>query len=195
MPNQNINKVIYGGRVLIDLTSDTVDPSKLLSGVKAHDKSGAQIEGTCTFDVDSTDATVTAAEILSGKSAYANSNKIVGTMKNNGAISKHIIAKTEEIIVPQGFHDGSGKVGIDAAEQEKLIPDNIREGITVLGVEGTMSGSEDMKPQAKTVIPSTAKQTIIPDEGFNCLSQIEVGAIPYVESDNTAGGITVTIAG
>ena len=44
MPNQNVNKVIYGGRVLIDLTGDTVDPSKLLKGSKAHDKSGAQIE-------------------------------------------------------------------------------------------------------------------------------------------------------
>ena len=47
MPNQNVNKVIYGGRVLIDLTGDTVDPSKLLKGSKAHDKSGAQIEGAC----------------------------------------------------------------------------------------------------------------------------------------------------
>lgn len=57
MPNQHINKVIYGGKTLIDLTGDTVEASKLLSGIKAHDKSGAQIEGTCTFDVDSTDAT------------------------------------------------------------------------------------------------------------------------------------------
>lgn len=70
MPNQNVNKVIYGGRVLIDLTGDTVDPSKLLKGSKAHDKSGAQIEGACTFDVDSTDATAVAAEILFGKTAY-----------------------------------------------------------------------------------------------------------------------------
>ena len=49
MPNQYINKVIYGGRTLIDLTSDTVEASKLLLGTKAHDKSGAQIEGTCTL--------------------------------------------------------------------------------------------------------------------------------------------------
>lgn len=34
MPNQNVNKVIYGGRVLIDLTGDTVDPSKLLKDLK-----------------------------------------------------------------------------------------------------------------------------------------------------------------
>ena len=52
MPNQNVNKVIYGGRVLIDLTGDTVDPSKLLIGSKAHDKSGAQIEGACTLQFE-----------------------------------------------------------------------------------------------------------------------------------------------
>ena len=169
MPNQNVNKVIYGGRVLIDLTGDTVDPSKLLKGSKAHDKSGAQIEGACT--------------------------KLTGTMKNNGAVTKKITTRDEEVTIPQGFHDGSGKVGIDATEKGKLIANNIREGVTILGVEGTMSGSENMKPQAKTVTPSTAKQTILPDTEYNCLSQVEVEAIPYVEADNPAGGVTVTIAG
>lgn len=195
MPNQNVNKVIYGGRVLIDLTGDTVDPSKLLKGSKAHDKSGAQIEGACTFDVDSTDATAVAAEILFGKTAYVSGNKLTGTMKNNGAVTKKITTRDEEVTIPQGFHDGSGKVGIDATEKGKLIANNIREGVTILGVEGTMSGSENMKPQAKTVTPSTAKQTILPDTEYNCLSQVEVEAIPYVEADNPAGGVTVTIAG
>lgn len=195
MPNQYINKVVYGGKTLIDLTSDTVDPSKLLSGIKAHDKSGAPIEGTCTFDVDSTDATAVAAEILAGKSAYVSGNKLTGVMKNNGAINKKITTKDEEITIPQGFHDGSGKVGIDETEKNKLIANNIRDGITILGVVGTMSGSENMKPQAKTVTPSTIKQTILPDKEYNCLSQVEVEPIPYVEADNPAGGVTVTIAG
>lgn len=195
MPNQNVNKVIYGGRVLIDLTGDTVDPSKLLKGSKAHDKSGAQIEGACTFDVDSTDATAVAAEILFRKTAYVSGNKLIGTMKNNGAVTRKITTRDEEVTIPQGFHDGSGKVGIDATEKGKLIAKNIREGVTILGVEGTMSGSENMKPQAKTVTPSTAKQTILPDTEYNCLSQVEVEAIPYVEADNPAGGVTVTIAG
>lgn len=61
-----INKVIYGGKTLIDLTGDTITPDKLLAGYTAHDKSGEIVEGTCPFDVDSTDATATAAEILSG---------------------------------------------------------------------------------------------------------------------------------
>lgn len=97
--------------------------------------------------------------------------------------------------IPQGHHDGSGKVGISAAEKEKIIPDNIREGITLLGVEGSMSGTEDAKPQAKTVTPSTKEQTVLPnsEEGYNYLSQVTVKAIPYNESENPAGGTTVTI--
>ena len=195
MAEQHINKVIYGGNVLIDLTSDTVVADKLLQGYKAHDKSGALIDGTCTFDADTTDATAGAAEVLSGKTAYVAGNKVTGNMKNNGAISKKITTVSEEITVPQGFHDGSGKVAIDSTEQEKLVAKNIREGITVLGVLGTMSSTEDMKPQAKSITPTTTNQTITPDTTYNCLSQVEVAAIPYAESDNTAGGITVTIAG
>ena len=57
-----------------------------------------------------------------------------------------------------------------------------------------MTGTEDAKPQAKTVTPSTSEQTILPDEGYNYLSQVTVSKIPYVESDNAAGGKTVTIA-
>lgn len=148
-----------------------------------------------SFDVDSTDATAVAAEILFRKTAYVSGNKLTGTMKNNGAVTKKITTRDEEVTIPQGFHDGSGKVGIDATEKGKLIANNIREGVTILGVEGTMSGSENMKPQAKTVTPSTAKQTILPDTEYNCLSQVEVEAIPYVEADNPAGGVTVTIAG
>ena len=56
-----------------------------------------------------------------------------------------------------------------------------------------MSGAEDMKAQAKTVTPKATVQEILPDEEYNCLSQVTVAAIPYVESDNEAGGKTITI--
>ena len=62
-----------------------------------------------------------------------------------------------------------------------------------LGVVGEMSGSEGMKPQAKAITPSNTEQTILPDKGYNCLSQVTVAKIPYVESENAAGGTTVTI--
>ena len=178
----SINKVVYGGKTLIDLTGDTVTADKILKGFTSHGKDGDLLTGTCTYDVDSSDATGAVAEILKGKTAYVRGKKLTGTMPNNGAY-----------VVPQGYHDGSGKVSIDTTEKAKLVAKNIREGITILGVVGEMSGSEGMKPQAKAITPSNTEQTILPDKGYNCLSQVTIAKIPYVESENAAGGTTVTI--
>lgn len=194
MPTNSYNsKVIFNGEVLIDLTADTVTADKLLKGITAHGKDGAPVTGTCDWDAATGDATAAAAEILGGKTAYVKGKKVTGTMPNRGAVAGKISTKAGAFTVPQGYHDGSGKVTIDSTEQAKLIPTNIREGVTVLGVEGTMSGSEDMKPQSKSVTPKASAQTVLPDEDYNCLSQVEVAAIPYAVSDNTSGGKTVTI--
>ncbi len=190
-----INKVIYGGNTLIDLTGDTVTPDKMLTGHTAHDKSGAVIEGTCTFDVDSTDATVTKAEMLDGKTAYARGSQVVGTMKNNGAVSANITSKDEVFTVPIGYHDGSGTVAIDDTEKAKLIAGNIKQGVSILGVVGSCEPSSEVTAQSKTITPSTSKQTVLPDDGVDYLSQVVVNPIAYVESANSAGGTTVTIAG
>lgn len=189
-----ISKVIYGGEVLIDLTSDTVVADKLLVGYSAHGADGELVNGACTYDADTSSATANAAEILAGKIAFNKGNAITGTMKNNGAVTGTITTVAGKYTIPQGYHDGSGKVSIDATEQSKLIASNIREGITVLGVTGTMSGTEGAVPQERTVTPTTSQQTILPEEGYNYLSSVVVNAIPYSESQNTAGGITVTIA-
>ena len=195
MANLYKNKVIYGGDVLIDLTQDDVTAADVASGKKFHLPSGATTTGTNTYDADTSDATAVAAEILSGKTAYKNGEKITGTMPNRGAVAGTISTVAGEYTVPQGYHDGSGKVSIDATEQAKLVATNIREGITVLGVTGTMSGNEGMKATAASVTPYTTAQTITPSSlgDFNSISQINVAAIAYTESDNAAGGVTVTI--
>lgn len=195
MAEKNISKVVYGGKTLIDLTADTVTADKILSTYTAHDKSGAPIVGTCTFNADTSDATAAGAEILSGKTAYVNGVKITGKMKNNGAVSGVISKKAEAYSIPIGYHDGAGKVAISTTEQAKIIATNIRAGVSILGVTGTMSGTESVKVQAKTVTPTTTQQTVLPDssQGFNYLSQVTVNPIPYNESDNAQGGKTVTI--
>lgn len=193
MADKKVNKVVYGGTVLIDLTGDTVTADKVLKGYTAHDKSGETITGTCNYDVDSEDATVAVAEMLVGKTAYARGSKITGTMPNNGAVKESISKKTQEVVIAQGYHDGSGKIAISSTEQAKIIATNIRNGVTILGVTGTMSGTEGAKAQTKTVTPSTKVQNVLPDTGYNYLSQVTVNAIPYVESENAAGGTTVTI--
>lgn len=187
-----INKVIYGGNTLIDLTGDTVDAEHLLSGKTAHDKSGAVINGSCTFDSDTSDDTAAESEILATKTAHARGAKLTGTMTNNGAVSGTISTKAQQYTVPQGFHDGSGKVQISSAEQAKIIAGNIKSGVQILGVTGTYTGAA-ISAQSKTVTPATTAFDVAPDSGYDYLSGVHVNAIPYVESNNSAGGKTATI--
>jgi len=188
------NKIIYGGEVLLDLTSDTVTAADLKEGVTAHDKSGEVITGTNTYDSDTSEDTAAVAEILSGKTAHARGTKLTGTMPNNGAVTGTISTKAGQYTIPQGFHDGSGKVSIAATEQAKIVAGNIKSGVEILGVTGEYTG-ESIAAQSKTVSPKTTAQTVLPDTGYDYLSQVTVSAISYVEAPNSAGGTTVTIAG
>lgn len=193
MPNSNYNKVIYNGNTLIDLTADTITAADLAYGVTAHDRSGAIITGVNTYDADTSDANAIASQILLNKTAYVNGIKVTGSMPNRGAVSGSISTKAGTYSIAQGYHDGSGSVSIDSTEQAKIIAQNIREGITILGVTGTMSGSEDVNAETVTVTPAATSQTITPSTGYNYISQVTVNAIPYTETDNSAGGVTVTI--
>jgi len=193
--NQYINKVIYGGETLIDLTGDDVTRATVLSGMKFHLPTGESTTGTCTYDADTSDATAVAAEILATKTAYVDGSKITGSMTNRGGVTGTISTKAGEYTIPSGYHDGSGKVSIDSTEQAKIIATNIRSGVTILGVEGTMSGSESVKATSASVTPYTTTQTITPSDlgDYNSITQINVAAIAYSETDNAAGGKTVTI--
>lgn len=191
---ENYNKVVYGSDVLIDLTADSVTPETLDKGITAHDKTGTIITGTSTKDSDTSDATAAVAEILVGKTAYARGAKLTGTMPDNSNFSGQITTIDQEITIPMGFTDGSVKISISQEEIEKGIPQNIKKGITFLGIPGEYTG-EGMELQSKTVTPSKNAQTVQPDEGYDGLASVTVNAIPYTETENAAGGKTVTIAG
>lgn len=195
MANQYVNKVVYDGTTLIDLTSDTVAAAYILSGYTAHDKSGAPITGSCGFDSDTTDANAVAAEILTGKTAYVNKVKITGNMPNRGSNDITVTGKAGTSI-PAGYYDGSGKAVLDAASSTNLVSGNIRQGVTILGVEGSMSAEDALTVGAATATPTTSQQIITAASlNFDYITQVTVAPIPYTESDNSAGGKTVTIAG
>jgi hypothetical protein len=194
MPDQKyINKLVYNNETKFDLTSDTITAADLAYGVTAHDMSGAPITGTNTNDVDSSGATAAVAEVLATKTFAARGSVLTGTMPNNGAVSGNISTKSGTYSIAQGYHDGSGSVAIDSTEQAKIIAGNIKAGVTILGVVGDYSG-EGATAQTKNVTPAATAQTVLPDVGYDYLSQVNVAAIPYTETENAAGGLTVTIA-
>lgn len=185
------NKIIIDNVVKLDLTNDDVIASDVAKGKKFHTRDGETAVGTNTFDADTSDADAIASEILDKKTAYVGGAKIEGTMPNNGGVTGAISDATVPYVIPSGFHDGSGTVDIDANEKAKLIANNIKAGVQILGVEGTYGG-EEIKVQKQTATPTFAKQNILPDSGFDYLSEVEIAPIPITEIPNSTG-ITIVV--
>lgn len=187
------NKVVFGNQVVMDISDSTAEPSKVLASETFYDRDGVKQTGTCDFDMNTQSATATAAMILDGETAGIKGVMVEGDMPNNGGVSGSISTVNGEYSIAQGYHDGSGKVSIDATEQAKIIAGNIKDGVELLGVLGTYTG-EGVTAQTKNVTPYTTAQQILPDTGYDYLAAVNVAAITYTETP-TAGtnGTTVTI--
>ena len=177
---------------LVDLTADTITAADLASGKTAHGADGEAIVGTNTKDVDTSEATALVGEVLAGKTFGARGSMLEGAMPNRGSQSGEISTVSQQVGIQNGYHDGSGSVQIAAAEQAKIIAGNIKAGVQILGVEGIYTG-EGVTAQTKNATPSWSAQQILPDAGYDYLAAVNIAAIPYTETPNSAGGITVTI--
>lgn len=193
MITQYKNKVVYNGQTLIDLTTDTAIATDVLSGKYFHLATGERVQGACTYDADTTDANATAGEILSGKTAYVNGNKITGSMPNNGATNV-TVSSVSGASIPAGYSDGSAKAVLDSASASALSANNIRQGVTILGVEGTLSPEDDLTVGPVSATPSGSQQVITAaSQNLDYITQVTVAAIPYTETPNAQGGLTVVI--
>lgn len=192
MANEFNSKVVLAnGDVLIDLTQDDVKPEHVQKDIYFHDKSGKRQQGTNTKTVDASEATAEAAEVLVGRTFGKGNEMQTGTMPDNSG-SNVEISSLAGVPIPKGYSDGSGVAKLADSEIAKLIAGNIKEGVTILGVDGEY-GADDISSQSKTVTPTFERQIINPDEGYAFLSSVEVEAIKVDRKDNEAGGVTVTI--
>lgn len=192
MANAYNNKVVLGdGTVLIDLTMDDVKAEHVQKGIKFHDKTGAEQVGTNTKTVDASSVTAEPAEVLAGETFGRGNEVATGTMPNNSG--KPVVVSTKSgTPIPRGYYDGAGVAKISDEDAGKLVPSNIKEGVTILGVSGEY-GADDISSQSKEVTPTFEDQQVSPDGGYTFLSGVLVKAIPVIRTDNSAGGVTVTI--
>lgn len=93
--------------------------------------------GTAKF-YDTASADITSADVLTGKTGYGASGSISGSMANNGSTSGTISTKAGTVTIPEGYTSG-GTVSISSTEQAKIVASNIKSGVTLLGVAGTLS--------------------------------------------------------
>lgn len=93
--------------------------------------------GTAKF-FDTAGADFAAGDLLTGKSAFGASGSVSGSMANNGSTSGTISTKAGTVTIPAGYTSG-GTVSISSTEQAKVIASNIKSGVTLLGVAGSLS--------------------------------------------------------
>lgn len=93
--------------------------------------------GTAKF-YDTAGGNVSAADLLTGKTAYGPNGEVSGSMANNGSTSGTISTKAGTVSIPEGYTSG-GTVSISSTEQAKIIASNIKSGVTLLGVAGSLA--------------------------------------------------------
>lgn len=82
-------------------TSQTITPDTGYNGL-----SSVQINAIPSAYKNTSDADITAGDVLYGKIAYGSSGKITGSMANNGAVSGTITTQNGKITIPAGYTSG-----------------------------------------------------------------------------------------
>lgn len=93
--------------------------------------------GTAKF-YDTTGSDGAAGDVLSGKKVFGAQGEVTGSMPDNGSTSGTISTKAGTVTIPAGYTSG-GTVQISSTEQSKIVASNIKSGVTLLGVAGTLS--------------------------------------------------------
>jgi hypothetical protein len=72
-----------------------------------------------------------------------------------------------------------------------LVAGNIRSGVSIFGVTGTVVAASSPNLQNKTVTPRASSQTVKPDSGYDGLKQVTVSGDANLVSGNIISGKTI----
>lgn len=133
-----------GGSAVPVLQEKSVVPTKTVQSVTADEG----YDGLSEVEVGAipddyvvpptfTKTPATAPHILSGYQAVNNKNELVTGDMTKWSGTRWYTSTLDIQSIKQGYHDGSTKYGISTTEAEKIIPENIKSGVTILGVTGT----------------------------------------------------------
>lgn len=193
-----VNKMYAGTEAIMDITDTTATASQVLANNTVGGAAnyfyladGSRVQGSCTYDANTSDATATASEILATKTAYVDGNKVTGTMPNNGQATKSINATTDgaSIALANGYYANGSTIAVSG-----LTAAEIKKDVVYFGVTGTYDPQMPTEHGSATVLYASAK-VYEPTSG-NLFDQFTVFGFEDIltTEENPQGGITYTIA-
>lgn len=189
-----VNKIIYGGQTLIDLTADTIDKSAVFAPYTFHDRSGEEQTGEAKLPG-------AAINYNDGNLYFSNDLYAVDIIDGDLVLDENTGVRLQEKVVspleviqyigPDAGYDALSLVTVNPIETQTkratsngtVTPDP---GKYLTSVEVAVPSSEP-RLQTKSTAPSETAQDVIADAGYDGLSKVSISAISktYVGSSVT----------
>lgn len=178
-------KVSGTGTVLPALTNPGT-AGDLLKDKELLDGSGNIVTGTLVPGSDTQDATATAADILAPKTAYIAAGKVTGTISTKG--NADVTADGPTVAVPPGYYPQAVNKTVS---DPGLIPGNIKAGVDIFGVTGTLTSSF----AAVLVVTVDSGATVTATDGTTTLTATSNGTATFHLPNGGTWTVSATLNG
>lgn len=124
---------------------------------------------------------------LSSVTVNAVSKTYVGSGVTKKTAATYTPKTTDQTITANQYLSGAQTIKGDS----NLVAGNIRSGVSIFGVTGTVVASTTPNLQTKTVTPRSSSQTVTADSGYDGLKQVTVSGDSNLVSGNILSGKSI----